>query len=362
MKNRVAIICEYNIFPDRIGGMDRFFVAFDEALKNEGYTVEWFFKDVKIYEFYNELTIQSAQGSNLEHFFMDYISTGIRFDLVISHFLSPISSFHKKIKYALPNSRIITVDHNSRPENGYGLVKSLRLLLKGFIYGKHVNKLVGVSDYTVSMLKKEYPYFSNHKFERIYNGIDCTLFKEKSKNLEHKNSFRFITVAFLRESKGIQDLIEAVQILKRSIGDKIQFDIYGETGPYASILNAMVEKYQLREIIHFKGSVNDIHLKYKDYDYLILPTYMECFNLSFLESLASNVPVITTDVGGNLELIENNINGFVFKPRDIIRLSQIIDGIVENKLTVEGDVNSLIYNRFSLNQMVQNHLNLVLCI
>ena len=33
---------------------------------------------------------------------------------------------------------------------------------------------------------------------------------------------------------------------------------------------------------------------------------MECFSLSILESLAANIPVITTPVGGNLEVVTNN--------------------------------------------------------
>ena len=48
---------------------------------------------------------------------------------------------------------------------------------------------------------------------------------------------------------------------------------------------------------------------------MLQPTHMECFSLSILESFAANVPVITTNVGGNKEVIDEGENGYIFKAK-----------------------------------------------
>ena len=52
---RLAVVCNYVLRQDRIGGMDRFFVAYDTAARAKGYQVDWFFPDVLDKTFYVSL-------------------------------------------------------------------------------------------------------------------------------------------------------------------------------------------------------------------------------------------------------------------------------------------------------------------
>ena len=88
---------------------------------------------------------------------------------------------------------------------------------------------------------------------------------------------------------------------------------------------------------------------------------MECFSLSLLESLASNVPVITTTVGGNPEIIENDVNGYIFEPKDVDELVSILTKILKNEISIKNEVYSKIENDFTLDIMVKNHINLLPC-
>ena len=83
---------------------------------------------------------------------------------------------------------------------------------------------------------------------------------------------------------------------------------------------------------------------------------MECFSLSILESLAANVPVITTPVGGNLEVISNGVNGFIHEVSDVKALSLIIRNIISKELTINNATRPLIENKFSIDTMVKNHI------
>lgn len=360
MSKSIAVICEYVLFPERIGGMDRFFVAYDTALKEKGYQPIWFFKDVQDFTFYKALTINSAIGNDVETYFLEYCSTNtVKFDIVITHFLQPISSFFKKIKKST-NPYIINVDHNPRPLKGFPLKKRIKNKIKGLLYGNYVDKLVGVSAYTKKHILKDFGFYLKKKTVVIYNGIKIDTCKKQEIDRQ-KIPFKFIVVSHLRESKGIQDLLKALHKLDENIQEKISIDIYG-TGPYEEVLTKLQRDYFLEKVVNFKGSTSKINKLLCNYHYLIQPTYMECFSLSILESLACNVPVITTTAGGNLEIIEDGNNGFIFEPKNIDALAEIIRNIVTKEIIIVNAVNSQIEKDFTLDIMVANHLKLVECI
>ena len=47
LNKNIAVICNYNLNPNRIGGMDRFFVAYNEEGKKLGYEISWFLQVVE---------------------------------------------------------------------------------------------------------------------------------------------------------------------------------------------------------------------------------------------------------------------------------------------------------------------------
>ena len=360
MRKSVAIICEYVLFPERIGGMDRFFIAYDKELKDKGYNPVWFFKNVNYFDFYKSLNIINADNNSIESFFIEYCdSNNLNFDIVITHFLQPVSSFYKEIKKRM-NSKIINIDHNPRPLNGFPFKKRIKNRIKGIMYGGYIDKLVGVSEYTTKRILNDFGNHLKKKSVTVYNGIDVSNFKKQELNRKSL-PIRFLVVSHLRESKGIQDLLSSLDLIDKKYHKDLIIDIYGD-GPYKEELFRFQNKFKLNEVVNFKGNSPMLNELFHQYHYLLQPTYMECFSLSILESLASNVPVITTTVGGNPEIIINGENGFIFEPKDIVKLSDIIENIVLGKLSIENEVNSKIEKRFTLDIMVENHLKLLECI
>lgn len=356
IKKNIAVICKYALRPDRIGGMDRFYVAFDAAVKNLGHDIEWFFVDVKSFDFYNDLKINSANGNAVEQCFLNKASSNkVKYDVVITHFIELCTPFYKSVK-SLGIDKIIAVDHNPRPLNGFPLKKRLKNKLKGILYSKYIDLFVGVSQYTVDNILRDYGSFLNNKTQCIYNGIDTSIYKSQSIKTSDKK--RFIVVSHLRESKGIQDLLEAVRLMDSGLRQKFTIDIFGE-GPLEDNFKEFTAQNNLSETIKFYGSSSDIPAFLCDYDYLLQPTYMECFSLSILESLSANVPVITTTVGGNPEIIRDGENGYLFSAKDILALSQIMTEIVEGKRAIEEETRNLIEEKYNLELMVQDHLKYI---
>jgi len=350
----LAVICNYTLNPLRIGGMDRFFVAYNEACKEKGWSVKWFFSGGTKFEFYKGLDIEFCESNSVENYFIEYqIKYEPEFNSIVTHFIELCTPFFKKIKHS-SNPYIIAVDHNPRPFGGFPLKKRLKNKIKSKLYSKYINKFVGVSEYAKLQILNDYGSKLAGKTTVIHNGIEVNQYFKKTET----NHGKFIVASHLRPSKGIQDLIAAIHLLNAELIGDLRIDIFGE-GPMEAELKMLVQEKRLEKQIRFCGSSPDLPELFQNYSYLLQPTYMECFSLSILESLSANVPVITTPVGGNLEVITNGENGYIFETSNIKELSKIISDILQHKKAIETEVYPLIENKYYLEKMVNEHLGLL---
>ena len=352
---RIAVICDYRLDPNRIGGMDRFFRAYNQELLQKGHKLIWFFSGGEKYEFYSgfELII-AKKGQSLEDLVLNHLKADNSFNLFVTHFLPLCTAFFKRLKQ-LNESYIIAVDHNPRPPQGFPLKKRIKNKIKGRLYSQYIDLFIGVSKYTANCILRDYGNSLKNKTKVVYNGIDTSIYLKRNNN---NNQGKFIVASHLRKSKGIQDLIEAVNLLPAEKKQLIKIDIFGE-GPLEVPLKSQVNKYKLEEQIAFKGSSSRLPELFQHYSFLLQPTYMECFSLSILESLAANVPVITTPVGGNPEIITPGENGYFFEPGDINELRDLLGKTLEDELDIQKNLNLLIEEDFSLQQMLRQHIKLL---
>ena len=358
---RLAVVCNYVLRADRIGGMDRFFVAYDKAAKTKGYEVDWFFPDVLDKTFYEGITVFSAEGnSSVEAFFLNYLQENEKtYTALVTHFTELCTPFYKKAKQAGRIKNLIAIDHNPRPLNGFPLKKQLKNRLKGYFHHKAIDRFIGVSSYTARHIVKDLGKVVARKTGVIYNGIDTSVFKKgENHDLNQEGKVQFVVVSHLRESKGLQDLIDALALLKPDLQNKLHITIYGE-GPLEEGLKQQAKDKGVDQLLTFKGSSSEIPKILADYQYLIQPTYMECFSLSILESLSANVPVITTTVGGNPEVIRDGVNGFLFQAKDKRAIAAIIQEVVIGDRKISRDTSLLIEKEYSLDRMVAEHINLL---
>ena len=353
---KVAVICNYILRPDRIGGMDRFFCLFDKQLKEKKYSVDWFFTDYISFDFYKDLNTHSAGDLSVENNFLE-ISKKNNYDIIITHFTELCTKFYKDLKIDNPNSYIIAVDHNPRPLEGFPLRKRVIKRVKSTLYANYIDQFIAVSDYSKEHLINDFGNRIRKKIRIVYNGILSNNYIQKT---SYNYQGRFIVACHLRKEKGIQYLINSVHKLKKSEQEKITVDIYGE-GPYLNELEGLVDEYKLENIFCFKKSVSNLYEIYYKYDYLIHPSLGETFCYTVVESLLCKLPVITTKNAGNvLSLVKNNLNGFLVKERDEEELLIILRNIINNKKSINKlNIESVILPDLSLSKMVKEHLKII---
>ena len=354
---KIAVLCNYALLPERVGGMDYFFWDFDKKCKENNIEVDWFFPNTSNHGSYSNLTIYSNERESVENNFLSFCKKHqTEYSHIITHFIELCTPFIYKIS-KLSKAKIIAVDHNPRPLNGYSFKKRISKRVKGILFSGYTDLFIGVSNYTVNAILEDFGSHLKSKSRTIYNGVilDSILVRET----RNKSKPSFLVASHLRESKGIQDLIEAVNTLPNTIKDEIVITIYGD-GPYKKQLTEKIKQYALEKCFVFMGSKANLNEIFFQYDYMLQPTHMECFSLSILESLAANVPVITTDVGGNTEVISNAQNGYIYAAKDIKTLTKILEDIYLGNKKISVNTRELIANSFSLPKMVENHFELIL--
>jgi glycosyltransferase involved in cell wall biosynthesis len=146
----------------------------------------------------------------------------------------------------------------------------------------------------------------------IYNGVDTELFAPSASQSTVNKRVVILSVGRLIPRKGFHDMIEALGDLKR-----FDFEVWivGE-GPERERLTALAASKGLTERVRFFGikPQAELAMLYRQADIYCLPTLNEGMSNTVLESMACGLPVVTTNVSGNSELVTDN--GFVVQPGD----------------------------------------------
>lgn len=233
-----------------------------------------------------------------------------------------------------------SLDVFSKTKNGYPFfVRVLKLVQKRTALGadlvivpsKYLKKIV--SNWGV---KRKHIKVIYNSFEPPENIAKKDVLR-KMMNLEGKI---ILSIGRLVPWKGFGVLIEAMKETVKQVPDA-KLLIIG-SGTEEKILKKKIETEKLSSVVLVGQLDHDTLLRYiQASDLFVLNTFYEGFSHQILECLALGVPVITTNVGGNPEIIEHNKNGILVSFNDAKALQQEMVKLLRNetlqkKLSGEG--------------------------
>jgi glycosyltransferase involved in cell wall biosynthesis len=125
------------------------------------------------------------------------------------------------------------------------------------------------------------------------------------------NPLKLACVGRLDVISKAQDILLQVLALPHWRERDVRLSLIG-TGPNEKCLRTMVEQLGLTNI-RFTGQQTDIEEVWGKHHALVLPSRFEGMPLVLVEAMLCGRPALVTDVGGNLELVRDGINGFVAK-------------------------------------------------
>ncbi|MCL2184477.1 MAG: glycosyltransferase family 4 protein [Treponema sp.] len=215
--------------------------------------------------------------------------------------------------------------------------KSISNLFKRIIYiflihicYLFANKVIHVSNYSNNEQK-----IKRKNAITVSNGVDLLKFKER----KFTNPLKYLFLGRTDRTKGIKTLIDTFLQIPEHIA---VLHIVG-SGEY----DEYIKKINKNNIVYY-GFNKDTSSFYNDCDIFILLTKIENCSLSILDALNHSMPVITTNVGGNPELI-NEKNGF-FINNSVNNFISLIYSIYENSEILSSmgkNANETVKNKFN---------------
>tara|TARA_Y100000741_G_scaffold357883_1_gene336286 strand:- start:287 stop:934 length:648 start_codon:yes stop_codon:yes gene_type:complete len=176
------------------------------------------------------------------------------------------------------------------------------------------------------LIEKEYKRFD---LNVVPFGIDIKNFKPSHK--KESKDFVVGTIKSIEEHNGIDCLIDAAKILIDSYSLDINFLIIGD-GSLRHKMQQKTKKLKIDDKINFKGFVNhnNVVKYYNLISIFIAVSTRESFGVSVLEAAACQVPSITSNIGGLVEVNLHKKTGLVIKPEDPEALAKSIFKLYKN--------------------------------
>ena len=251
-------------------------------------------------------------------------------------------SWQANKKLQLP---FITTVHGFNSVNPYSAIMTKGDLV---IYGSTAIKEHILRHYSIDPDKLRYvprgidtDYFDPEKVDKKW--IDT--FKSEHKLLDRKI---ITTVGRITEWKGQDDFIKAIAQIQKTNPEIIGLIVGGiwhDKKNYFKSLQQLAR--DLKVDIKFIGSQKNMREIYALSDIVVsaASTKPETFGRVAAEALALNTPVVASAHGGSLDIIQEGVNGYLFPPCNINKLTQQLFNCLQLK---EKQMRVSIYNQFSL--------------
>ena len=216
--------------------------------------------------------------------------------------------------------------------------------------------------------------YNPEKITVIRNGIDLSHFTTTTRGSRLREELGLpqcapliAVLSRLHRYKGIEYFLEAATIVCRRFPEA-RFLIVGEgmvvNSPYRRELADYAVRLGLGRRAVFTGFRLDVAELLSEVAVSVLPCVSaEGLSNTLLESMAAGVPVVATTVGGNPEVVEQGVTGFLVPPRDPPALAQAICRLLDSpELAARfGQAGrKRVTERFSLERMVQETESLYL--
>lgn len=241
-------------------------------------------------------------------------------DIIHTH--HRMAAFYARIIMLLnPRLKHIYTAHNVF----YGKRLLMRFALKN-------SRVVAVGDGVFRNLRDEYN-IDKKRITVIYNAIDSKEIHHTKlseiEELKKKGMYVIGGIGRLSKQKGFDILIKATALLKEPFPN-LMVVIVGD-GEDRPILEALVEKMNLKNSVLFLGYQSDVLDIISQLEFVVLPSRWEGLPLTPIEAFSQSRTIIVSNIPGNNEVVTDNKNGLLFKVDDYRQLADKMAYLISNK-------------------------------
>lgn len=172
------------------------------------------------------------------------------------------------------------------------------------------------------------------------NGIDLKYFNpskeiaddvEKIKGeLNLYGKFIFSFVGRIAKSKGIEELIEAFEILQKNHSD-LALVLVGMKDDADPINKKFWDLISANKNIHWVDHKNDVRPYFQMCDIFVFPSYREGFPQVLMQACAMKCSIITTDINGANEIIDDRDTGLLISTKSVNEIIIASEELINDK-------------------------------
>lgn len=164
---------------------------------------------------------------------------------------------------------------------------------------------------------------------KVLPGAGVNLKTYEYKEYPKNNLFRFAYIGRIMKEKGISELFEACEKL-RNKGYKFILDLVGfYEDEFRDDYKREVDRQVIKGFAEDHGFKEDPRPYYEMADCIVMPSYHEGMSNVVLEAAAIGRPVITTDIPGCMEAVDDGVSGFLVEPRNVDSLTEAMEMILK---------------------------------
>lgn len=124
---------------------------------------------------------------------------------------------------------------------------------------------------------------------------------------------RFLFVGRVMHEKGVDELFAAAKRMKQQYGEQVEFHMVGS---FEEAYKPVMDQLEQAGVVKYHGYQSDMKPFYAMTSCVVLPSYHEGMSNVLLEAAASGRPLITSDIPGCREAVENGVSGYLCPAKD----------------------------------------------
>jgi glycosyltransferase involved in cell wall biosynthesis len=243
------------------------------------------------------------------------------------------------------------------------LVAIMRRKVISLLYSiafKHKNKRIIFQNFDDKLILSKLSSLMPIEEELIQgSGVDLSLFTHKP--IEPGVPIILLAARLLKD-KGVHEFVLAAKLVNSPV-KRARFILVGETdfdNP-SSVAQKDLNQWKLEGIIEHWGHRNDMNNVISSATIVVLPSYREGFPKILIEAAASGRAIITTDVPGCRDAIDNNITGILIPVKNSQALANGINTLLDKPLQCikMGNAGRLkAENFYDINKVVEKHIKI----
>lgn len=185
-----------------------------------------------------------------------------------------------------------------------------------------LKKILGMADQVLVLCDNSQQYLEKNfgvNSIKVPNFVDEKICKKDS-HIIRKNIKKVLFVGYVQPEKGIKELYEVAEKFQN-----VDFFLAGQ-------VRDDVKQWKTEKNVHFLGCISqdEVIKQMDDSDLFLFPTHSEGFSMSLAESMARGLPIITTNVGANLDMLENK-GGIVVEKGNVKAMIDAMDELADEK-------------------------------